>query len=79
MLLSSYIYGPIFLALGFLFCLVVVVGIKSVIFFIKSKLKEKFSPPKKEMDKKEKSAPKKSRTLEINAQDVDKIYFRKSS
>lgn len=79
MLLSSYIYGPIFLALGFILCLVIVVGIKSVIFFIKAKLKEKFSPPKVEIDKKPKTQTKKGKTLEINAQDVEKIYFRKSS
>lgn len=80
MLLSSYIYGPIFLILGFIFCAILIVGIKSLTYFIKDKFTIKLIPnqaptqPKKKPNNKAKRS-----TIEINADQVDKIYFKKPS
>ena len=38
----SYIAGPFFMAVGFILSAVIVVGVKSVILFVREKLKEKF-------------------------------------
>lgn len=80
MLLSSFIYGPIFLILGFSLCAVLVVGIKSLTYFFRDKLKSKISPNilHDEVKKKPSNKAKRS-TIEINTDQVDKIYFKKSS
>ncbi len=82
----SYIAGPFFMALGFLLCSVLVVGTKSVIFFIKEKIKQKFYPtaknetPKvKTLSSKKRNKPSEQKSISLNTEDIDRIYFRKSS
>lgn len=82
----SYIAGPFFLALGFLLCSVLVVGTKSVIFFIKEKIKQKIYPtaknetPKiKTLSSKKRNKPSGQKSISLNTEDIDRIYFRKSS
>ncbi len=82
----SYIAGPFFMALGFLLCSVLVVGTKSVMFFIKEKIKQKFSPstqgnaPKvKTLSSRKRNKPNEQKSISLNTEDIDRIYFRKSS
>ncbi len=66
--------------IGFILCLVIVVGFKVLFIAIIDKLKPKVQalPPKKQT--KRKTLPKqKLKSIELNAEDIDRIYFRKSS
>lgn len=85
----SFINGFIYTALAFLLCLVFTIGFKWLYLYIKSHLKvknvnkvqqEQEKPPqKKPKPDFQKPAKKPLRTIEINTDDVDKIYFKKSS
>ena len=77
----SYILGPFYLCLLFFICVVIVVGVKVTLLIIKEKLKPKpiKATPAETPRKKPSSTRKPKSVLEINADDVDKIYFRKSS
>ncbi len=82
--IPSYVSGPIFLVLAFLICAVVVVGTKSVVLFIKESIQEKLSPQKSVQPAPKKPTLKKSKyeqvkSIAINTEDIDRIYFRKSS
>lgn len=74
----SYVYGPLFLILGFLICIIVVVGVKSFYYYVKDNFftvkNIKSEKPKQPSHKK-----KPARSIEFNADEIDKIYFRKSS
>ncbi len=84
MLLPSYVLGPIFLILGFIFSLVTVVGAKVIIFSVNEKLKNRFNKQNVILDI-PKSSPKKPRrhktakSIELNTDEIDRIYFRKIS
>ncbi len=72
----SYILGPLFLICFFLICLITVLGVKSIIYM----LKLKFAPQKPEKVKK--TPPKKPKivkSVEINPDEVDKIYVKRVS
>ncbi len=82
----SYIAGPFFMALGFLLCSVLVVGTKSVLIFIKDKIKQKFSRDKGEtppitqkLSVRKKPKKQDAKSISLNTEDIDRIYFRKSS
>ena len=82
----SYIAGPFFLALGFVICSVLVVGTKSVIFYIKEKIKQKIStttqeesPKIKTLSSRKRNKPTEQKSISLNTEDIDRIYFRKSS
>ena len=81
MVLPSYVLGPFYLILGFILCLIIVVGIKSIFIFIKDKIKSKFFNKSSEKVKefpKEKN-PKPQKSVYLNTEDIDRIYFKKSS
>ncbi|MBQ3046644.1 MAG: hypothetical protein IJD54_01200 [Clostridia bacterium] len=80
----AFLNGFLYTATLFLLCLVLVVGTKSVLVLIKSKLSKHEEVPKEKPSpnpKPQKSAPKSTkpvRSIEINTDDVDRIYFKKS-
>jgi hypothetical protein len=86
---NSFLNGFIYTALLFLFCLSFIVGVKWLFlslktrFFIKREPKEQPKPQEntnQQTPKEQPSKPKKTaRTIEINTDGVDKIYFKKSS
>ena len=72
----SYILGPVFILLFFFAVIVTVCGIKYILSFLfpqKKVIEEK--KPRKVVVKK----PKTIRSIEINPEEIDKIYVRKSS
>ena len=74
----SYILGPLFLICFFIISLITVAGIKSVIIAVKSK----FAPQKPIAAKKPAPATKKPKivkSVEINPDEVDKIYVKRVS
>lgn len=82
----SFINGFIYTALLFILCLVFTIGTKWLFLSIKARLiikakKEQPKPNPKPQKQSEHSKPDKKplRTIEINTDDVEKIYFKKSS
>lgn len=88
----SFIAGPFFMAVGFAFCAVLVVGTKFIIIYVIDKIKEKFFPPKQEEEetptvqklsvRRRKPKPKNDtpvKSITVNTDDIDRIYFKKSS
>ncbi len=75
--LSSFLIGLFFVLLTFLFCAVLVVGIKVFALL--------FKPPKEKLEDKkgsEKALPRKRkpiRSIEINPDQIDRIYVKKVS
>lgn len=84
-ILSSILLGLFFMALLFVICCVLVIGCKTIIVCINNYLKDKLKnpqeplpqPPKKVVKAKRVYKPIKS--IEINPDEVDKIYVKKSS
>lgn len=85
---NSFLNGFIYTALLFLLCLIFTVGAKWLLLSLKSRFFKKCKPQENEVQEKPKpqaqkapsDKPKKvSRTIEINTDGVDKIYFKKSS
>lgn len=79
MISKTYILAPVFLALLFLICLLAVVGTKVLLspFFKKLSPPPKEQPPTEEKTKVRKN-PKPIRSIEINPEEVDRIYVRKN-
>ena len=90
----SYIAGPFFMALGFALCTILVVGTKVVIVYIIDKIKEKFFPPTEEVEEVDKATKVKKlsvrhrkpknpdvpvKSITVSTDDIDRIYFKKSS
>lgn len=83
----SYVSGPLLLAALFIICCFVVVGAKTLSVTLKKRFYKKPAPPPAPAPEiREKPKPrayaKKPRTvksIEINPDDVDRIYVRKSS
>ena len=76
----SLFLGPIFLILLFFICLIIVAGIKILYFYFKHtpvNLKPKLRKPKKVSAPAEIRKP--VRSIEINPDEVDKIYVKKVS
>ena len=76
----SLFLGPLFLVLFFILCLVLVAGIKLLYYYFKpspEKLKPESPKPKKPKTVKE--PPKPIRSIEINPDEIDKIYVKKAS
>ena len=76
----SFISGLFFTLMFFIISLVLVVGVKSIYFAIKISSYKK--QPPKEIEKPteiKKRKPKTVRTIEIDPELADRIYFRKSS
>ena len=74
--LSSFLVGLFFVLLTFLFCAVLVVGIKVFALLFKP------SKPKLEVKKSENTPPRKRkpiRSIEINPDQIDRIYVKKIS
>ncbi len=83
-ILPSFFTGLLFLVLFFLLSLFLVVGIKSVFIAIKPYFTKKKKPKAIEIKPKESPKPKPikkkvSRSIEINPDEVDKIYVKKVS
>ena len=83
-LLNSAVFGPLFLILLFALCTILVVGVK-VVFY---NLKTLFIQPvvvEQEVVKRKKPRPRKpkpktpERSIEINPNEIDKIYVKKVS
>lgn len=77
-MLYSFFSGFLCTAVLFLLCCVVVVGTKSFLVYLKNYFEKpqqvvKPSPPIK------RERPKRNKSIEIDADKVDKIYFKKSS
>ena len=75
----SLFLGPVFLALTFLFCLILVAGAKILYYYFKQptkKLTRKKVKPVKSAKPDSEKAP---RSIEINADEVDKIYVKRAS
>ena len=81
----SFINGFLYTLTLFILCLFLVVGAKSFLLAVKLKFFTKKQPQKqvKRARKKPTTAPKKIpatvRSIEINADEIDKIYFKRSS
>ena len=75
--LLSVFLGPLFLICFFLISLFVVIGVKCVLLYLKSK----FYAPKKVSPTQEKKRKPRSpvRSIEINPDETTKIVFKKSS
>ena len=74
----SFILGPVILLFLYALCLVLVVGVKVFVYLLKNKLNENTEqniPPKN----RPKRQTKKYKSIEIDYDSVDKIYFKKSS
>jgi Flp pilus assembly protein protease CpaA len=82
MVIPSYILGPFYIVLAFILCLVFVVGVKVLIIFIKEQIKAKLSKNKepivKEFPEKKKKTNR-EKSVYLNTEDIDRIYFKKSS
>ena len=82
MVIPSYILGPFYIILAYILCLILVVGVKSLIIFIKEQIKIKFSkntePIVKQFPEKKKK-PNREKSVYLNTEDIDRIYFKKSS
>lgn len=80
----SYILGPLFLIFILAFVVVTIVGVKTVLrackerVFSSKKLEEPPKPPVPPKTVKTKK-PRQIRSIEINPDDVDRIYVKKSS
>ncbi len=82
----SFVAGPIFMAIGFILCAVIVIGVKGVILFIKEKINEKLSnkssfsePSAPQKAKRKRTKPSSAKSISLNTDDIDRIYFKKSS
>lgn len=78
----SFISAPLILAAMFFMCLMTVVGIKSLLLALKRKYLKPAEPEKPPAPAPSATPRKKPRTvksIEIDPDDVDKIYVRKSS
>lgn len=82
MLSKSYIYAPIILLLTFLACIIVVLGAKALISSIKLRFAKPEPPkPKPVTARKRVSKPKQPatiRSIEINPQEIDRIYVKRA-
>lgn len=81
MLEKSYIYAPIILIIVFLCCLIAVLGVKALISSLSirtsiSKPTETPKPKRKRAQKPKTINP--IRSIEINPQEIDRIYVRKA-
>lgn len=81
----SYVSGPLLLAALFIICCFVVVGAKTLSVALKKRFYKKPAPaPAPEIREKPKPRayarkPRTVKSIEINPDDVDRIYVRKSS
>ena len=86
-MLNSFLLGLVFSLSLFAFCLVIVVGIKTVIKALKIRFikptEEPLPTPKAPRKPRKKSVRKKTvvpfRSIEINPEEIDRIYVKKSS
>lgn len=81
MLEKSYVYGPIFLILFFLLCLIIVVGVKVIILSLKQKVSASTAdePVKSSPLHVQKRKKRQVRTIEINPDEINRICFKKTS
>lgn len=77
----SYVAGPLLLASLFALCAFTVIGAKTLLDFIRSMLRKKSRPPEKAAKRipAPRRQPRTLKSIEINPDDVDRIYVRKSS
>lgn len=76
----SVFFGLFFLTLLFLFCLVLVIGAKTVYIAVKNKLPSKKTTTQEPIKKAQKRTVKKPvRNIEINPEEINRIYVKKSS
>ena len=80
----SFLNGFIYTATLFLLCLVFVVGVKAIIVSVRLKLNKHETPKQasKPIEKPKKQPPKPIkpiRSIEINPEEIDRIYVKKSS
>ena len=86
-MLNSFLLGLVFSLSLFAFCLILVVGAKTVINAFKIRFvkptEEPLPTPKKPRKPRKKSVRKKTivpfRSIEINPEEIDRIYVKKSS
>ena len=86
-MLNSFLLGLVFSLLLFAFCLILVVGAKTVINALKIRFvkptEEPLPTPKKPRKPRKKSVRNKTvvpfRSIEINPEEIDRIYVKKSS
>ncbi len=79
-MLKSYILAPIILFCAFCLCLFLVVGFRMVVIYLRQFFDK--SQPVKQAEKpatpaKPKRKAKQIRTIEINPEEINRIYFRK--
>lgn len=74
----SVFLGPLFLIVFFVVCLICVAGVKTVYFYFKSR-SESPKPDVKRVHKPAQPKEKPVRSIEINPDEVDKIYVKKVS
>ncbi len=84
MQIPSFIAGPLFMVIGLFLCIVLVTGTKAFYIFIKDRLKaptlESQEPPRKSKNyKRKKPVTFPNNKIELNTDEIDRIYFRKSS
>ena len=82
-LLSSAVFGPLFLVLLFVFCALLVIGAKVVYLAIKKYFEKPVAVSKPPKKRKARTIKPKStspvRSIEINPDEIDKIYVKKVS
>ncbi len=83
-LLNSAIFGPLFLILLFALCVVLVVGVKVVFYnlknhFVKPVVVEQEVVKRKKPRTRNKKPKTPERSIEINPNEIDKIYVKKVS
>ncbi|MBR5192567.1 MAG: hypothetical protein IKW33_04070 [Clostridia bacterium] len=83
-LLSSAVFGPLFLILLFAFCTILVIGAKVVFlcvknYFAKPVPKEKPKPKRRKPRTIKPKSTIPNRSIEINPDEIDKIYVKKVS
>ena len=79
----SFLNGFLYTATLFLICLIFVVGVKAILIFMRADLKDKPAPPQKKATPKPTKHTAKPvkpvRSIEINPEEIDRIYVKKSS
>ncbi len=83
-LATSVLLGIVFLSLGFALCLIFVIGVKALIVTTQHYIATKSRKPDKTIvtrnaPKKKRSNYKPVRSIEINPEEIDRIYVKKSS
>lgn len=80
MLEKSYIFGPLILITAFFVILILTLGIKTLIYYVKQYFMVVETPKKQKPKRKRNIQPKQPsaiRSIEINPEEIDRIYVKR--